>query len=594
LEPDKQSITQDAIFLPKYTDTFGAKRVIAFYKKVIAGIAAAFNWARGVCSSAIILAILFFIVINFYVFSSIVNLNSFFYSFLFLSLLTDGTYILMHLPRKRVQHKNLSFDPAKVTILIACYNGEATIAQTIAEAAKQIPLNQIIVVSDASTDKTAEVALEAGAKVIVNRKNMHKAFSISIGMKAVKTPYVLVLDDDTFVGDAFIPNNLLDEGYDAVAFNVLPAQQNTLINQLQQFEYRQSMQLGKDLRASAGAIGNVSGAIGLFRTSDLVTQVTRHSGQFAGEDEQRTAFVHLLGKGKGITYSDAPVITQPPSTYIELYRQRAYKWSPALSEMFMLYWRILLSPKYHYTLKAEKAYNLYYFLTDPLRLLFFWTLLTRSTHLIVMYVFYLILNIIVWAKLRFKANFRAVLLFPIYSLFLTVCRFIGHIYWIYIKFLYFTKRLYIYTQHRHIRLEYASIFAVIILIWSISGLHFARDLSLLSKIHSNSLNNSTTQFNYDNSASVQTYAQPQPAPPNASYLSIPVQPGDTQRAVAYKAIIEYLTQQSDVGALQVEHEKAYSYLAAQIPSFGSSVPGLAIHVEKSLVQQALDYERTGQ
>jgi hypothetical protein len=55
LEPDKQSITQDAIFLPKYTDTFGAKRVIAFYKKVIAGIAAAFNWARGVCSSAILL-----------------------------------------------------------------------------------------------------------------------------------------------------------------------------------------------------------------------------------------------------------------------------------------------------------------------------------------------------------------------------------------------------------------------------------------------------------------------------------------------------------------------------------------------------------
>src|SRR6202007_1364109 len=111
----------------------------------------------------------------------------------------------------------------------------------------------------------------------------------------------------------------------AVAFNVLPIRSETLINELQQFEYRQSMQLGKNVRAADGSIGNISGAIGLFKTADLIKQVTRHSGQFAGEDEQRTLLVHLFSEGKGITYTDTTVNTEAPATWLSLYRQRAYK-----------------------------------------------------------------------------------------------------------------------------------------------------------------------------------------------------------------------------------------------------------------------------
>ncbi len=591
---DKISIAQDGIFVNNQSHGLFSG-ILAFLKRIAEAIASSFRWSKGVLTSAIILGLLFFIVINFYIFSSIVNLNSFFYGFLFLSLLTDGAFILLHLPRRKVQHAKLAFDPSKVTVLIACYNGAPTIAETIRQAAKHVPVNQIVVVSDASTDNTAEIAKAAGATVIQNPRNMHKAFSVSIGMKEVKTPYVLVLDDDTFIGNAMIPTNLLDEGYSAVAFNVMPVKEKSLINELQQFEYRQSMQLGKNYRATSGSIGNVSGAIGLFRTEDLVNQVTQHSGQFAGEDEQRTVLVHLLSKGKGITYTDSVVYTNPPDTYRSLYQQRAYKWSAALPEMFTLYWRILLSPRYNYMLKTEKAYQLYYYFTDPLRILFIWTLFTRSSHLVVLYIFYLALNSLIWAKLRFQASLRAVLLYPFYSIFLIICRFIGHAYWLYLKFHYMTKRLYRYAQHRHLMFEYSLVIIAILFIWTISVLHFGRDLSLLNKINSHSLNNTASGFNYDKmSPYVASATQAETAPVTADYVLVPVETGDTQRAIAYKAIYQYLIQQSNIPALQTEHVKAYSYLATQIPNFDSSQPSQTIHVDKSAIQQALNYETAGQ
>ncbi len=550
------------------------------------------KWILGIFASSVILSVLLFIIINFYVFSSIVNLNSFFYSFVFLSLLTDGVYVFLHLPRKKMSYRHVSFDPTKLTILIACFNGEEIIEETITQALKHVPANQIIVVSDASTDNTPAIAKNMGVRVFQNKQNMHKAFSVHIGMRYVKTPYVLLLDDDTFIGNTFIPTSLLDERYSAVAFNVMPVKENTLINELQQFEYQQSMDLGKNVRAGTGAIGNISGAIGLYKTTDLIDQVTLHSGQFAGEDEQRTMLVHLKNSGKGITYTDETVLTKAPSTYKALYKQRTFNWSATVPELFTLYARVLLSPRHHYLLKAEKAYLLYVFITDPLRILFFWALFTRSSHLLVIYGFYLILDILIWLKLRRKQSLMSVLLYPIYSLGLTIFRFIGYFYWVKIKFQYLSKRLYKFAERRHLLLEYSLVFTVLILSWVISTSHFVSDINLLHKISSNHLEDMSTGFNYDNVSAYGTVPTPAaPATPaDANYFLIPVERGDTTRAVAYKAVVQYLEQSSNTQALQTGHEKAYMWLSSRIETFNSNQPGLNIKVDKTLIMQALDYE----
>jgi cellulose synthase/poly-beta-1,6-N-acetylglucosamine synthase-like glycosyltransferase len=544
-----------------------------------------FAWIKQILLSALILGILVFIVVNFYIFSSIVNLDSFFYAFLLLSLLTDGLFILIHLPRRRQRDKKTYFNPDTLTIVIACYNGEDVIADTIKSAAKHVPLDQIIVVSDASTDKTAEIARKCGARVIVNEKNLQKVGSINAAMAHVRTPYVLILDDDTLIGDSFIPTSLLDDGHTAVAFNVMPMAEKTLINELQRFEYHITMQVGKNLRAATGAIGNISGAIGLYRTDDLRRQITLHSGQFAGEDEQRTLLAHMYGQGKGITYTDSLVLTKAPATYRDLFRQRAFSWSLAVPELFLLYWRVLLSPRMHYLLKAEKAYQIYIYLTDPLRILFAWALIIRPNHLITTYGFYFILNLLIWLRLGRKDTLRSVVLSPVYALGLTVCRFIGYFYWLKVKAIYLRRRLHRSAIDRPLLLEYGFIMLVIIGSWMLSIQHFRNDMNLFQKIRDDNLTSNEQAFNYD-TASTTTSLTAADLTSTDSEIVL-VEPGDTLRALAHKGIDKWLLEQPTPSVTDDNRWQVDELVAAQLPASTLYQPNLPIHIPRSLIQEAI-------
>jgi cellulose synthase/poly-beta-1,6-N-acetylglucosamine synthase-like glycosyltransferase len=386
-----------------------------------------------------------------------------------LALLTDGVYLLLHLPRRPVKHRNLSFDPSKLTIVIACYNGQDVIGNTIKNALVHVEPEQIIVVSDASTDLTVQTAKQYGVRVYENSRNVNKAFSISSVMHEVKTPYVLVLDDDTQISKTFIPTSLLDEGYDAVAFNVLPIKTNTLINALQLFEYRKSMVMGKSLRGSLGAVGNVSGALGLYKTKDLQHQSTKHSGQYGGEDQQRTAFVHLYGTGKGVTYTDSTVVTKAPDTIKSFLRQRCLRWNMSLPELFFVNVRVLFTPKSPYLLKVEKAYKLYLVTTDPLRVLYFWVIIIHPEKTLLFYCFYLVLAFASWLKTGHKDPFWIIFIFPLYSSLRAVCRMIAHLNWFKIKFHYiFTHRFHHLVPDRNLALEYTGVFVVLVTLWSTS------------------------------------------------------------------------------------------------------------------------------
>jgi cellulose synthase/poly-beta-1,6-N-acetylglucosamine synthase-like glycosyltransferase len=553
-------------------------RLLRFLRRMLSPI-----WT--IITSGLTVGILLFIIINFYIFSSIVNLNSFFYAFMILSLLTDGLFIFLHLPRRAQKQDKLYFDPTKVTIVISSYNGQDVIEETVRNANKHVPLDQIIVLSDASTDNTAEVARKTGARVIVNKHNLHKVRSLNEGIKQVKTPYVLILDDDTLIGETFIPTSLLDDGYTAVAFNVMPLEQKTIINELQRFEYRATMQLAKQLRASVGAIGNISGAIGLYRTSDLRKQFTLHSGQFAGEDEQRALLVHMYGEGKGIAYTSSLVVTKAPETYKALFKQRAYSWSLAVPELFFLYMRVLFSTKFHYTLKAEKAYQVYIYLTDPLRILFAWTLIMRPRNLVLMYAFYSVLNILIWLRLGTKDSLRSVLLTPVYTLALTVCRFIGYFYWFRVKAQYLAKRLHAPVAGRHLLLEYCFVGLIVIGSWGISVVHFRNDLNLFKQIQTERLNDNDAQFSYDFSSDLRP-ADASNDTPKDNAIAILMSQGDNPRAIAHKAVDEYAADNrvfvAEENRRQVDQEIAKGMQA--LPAYE---PSTYVPVSKELIRTAI-------
>lgn len=83
-----------------------------------------------------------------------------------------------------------------VTAIIPAYNEEQTIAAVI-ECVKLVEkIHKIIVVSDGSTDKTAEIARECGAEVIELSENVGKGGAIKAGINECGTEIILFLDAD--------------------------------------------------------------------------------------------------------------------------------------------------------------------------------------------------------------------------------------------------------------------------------------------------------------------------------------------------------------------------------------------------------------
>ena len=82
------------------------------------------------------------------------------------------------------------------SIIIPAYNEEKAITQVVTDIKEHLPLCELIVVNDCSTDKTAELAEAAGAKVINHRINYGYGSSIKTGIKVASGEYVLMCDAD--------------------------------------------------------------------------------------------------------------------------------------------------------------------------------------------------------------------------------------------------------------------------------------------------------------------------------------------------------------------------------------------------------------
>jgi glycosyltransferase involved in cell wall biosynthesis len=86
-----------------------------------------------------------------------------------------------------------------VSVVIPAYNREATIEQAVASARAQTrPPCEVIVVDDASTDRTAEVADHAGAHVIRLEHNRGCASARNVGIRNASGDAIAWLDSDDY------------------------------------------------------------------------------------------------------------------------------------------------------------------------------------------------------------------------------------------------------------------------------------------------------------------------------------------------------------------------------------------------------------
>lgn len=343
-------------------------------------------------------------------------------------LLIDGFKMLIEFFRVKPLEKKPT-DYKEVSVVMSAYNEEKMIEKTIQSFIKNgFSESKIFVCDDGSTDNTAKIVKEKFPKVkLFIESNRGKAESINFLIQKVKTKYVFIADADVVLEDNFyVPLWKLEEGKaTGIAFNIVPYNRpfgiwkNILVG-LQSIEYAKSMLIGKQSQNRTMSVSCISGAAGVFITERMKKLAPLHSGNFSGEDLQRT-LIELLNDGN-IVFSNSTVYTDVPETFKGLSRQRIVGWWAGLYHCFPLSLRIFFFRKSPAILRYEVLYDIFAIVTDPLKIFFFTMLLINGgwDYILVLYLVYLAMEFIIIFFIRNKfitpfGKFILVLLYPIFS-----------------------------------------------------------------------------------------------------------------------------------------------------------------------------------
>jgi len=106
----------------------------------------------------------------------------------------------------------------KISIIIPARNEELGLAALLPELTQSYPEAEIIVVNDGSTDRTEQICLEAGVKVITHPYGKGNGAAVKAGARAASGDYLVLMDGDGQHSPADIDKLLfkVEEGYDLV------------------------------------------------------------------------------------------------------------------------------------------------------------------------------------------------------------------------------------------------------------------------------------------------------------------------------------------------------------------------------------------
>src|SRR5262249_938611 len=90
-----------------------------------------------------------------------------------------------------------------ISVIVPCYNGERTLAATIASALDQDVDKEVIVINDGSTDGSAEIMKEFGDRIrSLSTPNRGVSAARQIGTKLAQGEYIQYLDSDDLLAPA--------------------------------------------------------------------------------------------------------------------------------------------------------------------------------------------------------------------------------------------------------------------------------------------------------------------------------------------------------------------------------------------------------
>jgi len=105
----------------------------------------------------------------------------------------------------------------KVSVVIPAYNEAGAIGKTIRAIQEQLPDAEVLVVDDGSTDKTSDVAREAGAYVWSHPYNIGNGAAVKTGIRMASGDKIVLMDGDGQHNPADVPRLLeASQTYDLV------------------------------------------------------------------------------------------------------------------------------------------------------------------------------------------------------------------------------------------------------------------------------------------------------------------------------------------------------------------------------------------
>jgi biofilm PGA synthesis N-glycosyltransferase PgaC len=227
-----------------------------------------------------------------------------------------------------------------VTLLVAAYNEEARIAETLAYALRQDYDGriEIVVVDDGSTDSTRDVvaAVAAGNPRVrlVSAAHGGKSDALNAGLATVSTPLVATIDADTLLMPYALRHaigRLLSSPRDtvAVAGSVLVRNSRaTALARVQEWDYFLAIASVKRQQALFQGTLVAQGAFSVYRT----TAVRRAGGwpNKIGEDIVLT-WALIRNGGRTIFEPTAVAFTEAPERFRHFARQRR-RWARGMIE----------------------------------------------------------------------------------------------------------------------------------------------------------------------------------------------------------------------------------------------------------------------
>lgn len=248
--------------------------------------------------------------------------------------------LLLDRPPTLTRRDDLEYPP--ITVLVAAYNEESRIKDTLDSIAMQTYPGEIavIVINDGSTDRTAQVVsdlatqFDRGRIELLTIEHGGKAKALNAGLARVRTPLSATLDADTVM----LPDTLrravtrlliAGPGTAAAAGSVLARNWRTnLLTRMQRWEYALGIATVKRVQALYQATLVAQGAFSVYVTDRL--RKVNGWPDLIGEDIVMTW--SLIAEGENVTYEPTAIVLTGVPEHLRSFARQRRRWARGMIE----------------------------------------------------------------------------------------------------------------------------------------------------------------------------------------------------------------------------------------------------------------------